>query len=122
MERKLLSIIVPVYKSEDILTETHRRLSATLCALGPEIDHEMVFVNDGSPDGSLEVLRKIAASDPHVRVLSLSRNFKTPRYSETFFAVSSSVYLPPSLTTLRATLRQILPISRSRLRTPASRV
>jgi glycosyltransferase involved in cell wall biosynthesis len=75
MERKLLSIIVPVYKSEDILAETHRRLSATLCALGPEIDHEMVFVNDGSPDGSLEVLRKIAASDPHVRVLSLSRNF-----------------------------------------------
>lgn len=71
----LLSVIVPVYKSQEILPETHRRLSETLCALGPDLDHEMVFVVDGSPDGSLEVLRGIAAKDPHVRVISLSRNF-----------------------------------------------
>jgi glycosyltransferase involved in cell wall biosynthesis len=71
----LLSVIVPVYKSEEILPETHRRLSETLRALGPGLDHEMVFVVDGSPDNALEVLRTIAASDPHVRVISLSRNF-----------------------------------------------
>jgi dolichol-phosphate mannosyltransferase len=71
----LLSVIVPVYRSEDILPETHRRLSETLCALGSDLDHEIVFVNDGSPDGALEVLHRIAAADPHVRVISLSRNF-----------------------------------------------
>jgi glycosyltransferase involved in cell wall biosynthesis len=71
----LLSVIVPVYRSEDILPETHRRLSAALGALGPELEHEIIFVNDGSPDGALEVLRGIAATDPRVRVISLSRNF-----------------------------------------------
>jgi polyisoprenyl-phosphate glycosyltransferase len=71
----LLSVIVPVYRSEEILPETHRRLSETLSSLGPDLDHEIVFVNDGSPDGALEVLRGIAARDPHVRVISLSRNF-----------------------------------------------
>lgn len=71
----MLSVVVPVYCSEKILTETYRRLSATLHGLGPDLDHEIIFVNDGSPDEALEVLRGIAASDPHVRVLSLSRNF-----------------------------------------------
>jgi len=72
---KLISAIVPVYKSQEILPETHRRLSAALSALGPDLDHEILFVNDGSPDDAMEVLRAIAASDPHVRVISLSRNF-----------------------------------------------
>jgi dolichol-phosphate mannosyltransferase len=71
----LLSVIVPVYRSEEILQETHRRLAGTLASLGPGLDYEIVFVNDGSPDGALEVLRRIAAADPHVRVVSLSRNF-----------------------------------------------
>jgi dolichol-phosphate mannosyltransferase len=71
----LLSVIVPVYRSAEILPETHRRLSETLIALGPALEHEIVFVNDGSPDSALEVLRDIAAADPRVRVLSLSRNF-----------------------------------------------
>jgi len=71
----LLSVIVPVYRSEEILPETHRRLSETLSALAPGLEHEIIFVNDGSPDRALEVLRAIAAQDAHVRVLSLSRNF-----------------------------------------------
>jgi len=72
---KLLSVIVPVYRSQEILPETHRRLSEMLRSLGPELDHEMIFVNDGSPDDALGVLRAIAASDPKVVVISLSRNF-----------------------------------------------
>jgi glycosyltransferase involved in cell wall biosynthesis len=73
--QQLLSAIVPVYCSEEILPETHRRLSETLGALSPDLDHEIVFVNDGSLDGSLEALRRIASADPHVRVISLTRNF-----------------------------------------------
>ena len=40
-----------------------------------EIDCDYIFVNDGSPDDSLDVLRELAATDPHVKVLDLSRNF-----------------------------------------------
>lgn len=72
---KLLSVVVPVYGSETILLETHRRLSEILTKFGPELDHEMIFVNDGSPDNALEALRTIAALDPKVLVISLSRNF-----------------------------------------------
>ena len=74
-EPKLLSVIVPVYRSQDILPETHRRLSEMLSSLAPELDHEIIFVNDGSPDDALGVLRSIAALDPKVIVISLSRNF-----------------------------------------------
>ncbi|HEY5539823.1 MAG TPA: glycosyltransferase family 2 protein [Coriobacteriia bacterium] len=74
-ESKVLSVVVPVYRSEEILPETHRRLSEMLDSLGPELDHEVIFVNDGSPDDALGALRAIAASDPKVVVISLSRNF-----------------------------------------------
>ncbi|MDO8848036.1 MAG: glycosyltransferase family 2 protein [Coriobacteriia bacterium] len=70
----LLSVVVPVYGSEQILPHTHRRLTEVLSTI-PGLDHEIVFVNDGSPDDALRVLREIAAIDPRVRVVSLSRNF-----------------------------------------------
>lgn len=73
--RPLLSVIVPVYGSELILPETHRRLTEVLTDPALGIEHELLFVNDGSPDGALGVLRRIAAEDPRVGVLSLSRNF-----------------------------------------------
>jgi polyisoprenyl-phosphate glycosyltransferase len=71
----LVSIVIPVYCSEPILPETHRRLGEVLSALAPEYDYEIVFVNDGSSDGSMSVLKSIAEKDPRVRALDLSRNF-----------------------------------------------
>jgi len=71
----LLSVVVPVYKSEDIVPETHRRLTQVLAGLAPGLDYEIVFVNDGSPDGLLGVLHGLADADPRVRAISLSRNF-----------------------------------------------
>lgn len=71
----LVSVVVPVYGSEDILPHTYDRLHTVLAGLAPEFDYEIVFVDDGSPDGSLGVLRGLAAQDPRVRVLALSRNF-----------------------------------------------
>ncbi|HET6351089.1 MAG TPA: glycosyltransferase family 2 protein [Coriobacteriia bacterium] len=70
----LVSVIVPVYGSEQILPHTYERLSGILSAL-PDLDYEIVFVNDGSPDGALYVLRSLASADPKVKVISLSRNF-----------------------------------------------
>lgn len=69
-----LSVVVPVYGSAAILPETHRRLTRVLSAL-QGIDHEIVYVNDGSPDNADEVLRDIVTGDPKARLIRLSRNF-----------------------------------------------
>lgn len=72
--RQLISVIVPIYRSEEIVPETHRRLTEALSAI-PDLDHEIVYVDDGSPDRVADIVRDLAAADPRVRLLVLSRNF-----------------------------------------------
>jgi len=68
-----LTVVLPVYNEEALLPELHRRLIA---ALGPlALPYELLYVDDGSSDRSLEVLTGLAREDPRVGVLSLSRNF-----------------------------------------------
>ena len=69
-----ISIVIPVYCEEKNIPALYLRLERVAASL-PEIHWEYVFVNDGSPDHSLEVLRRLAESDPKVRVLDFSRNF-----------------------------------------------
>ena len=69
-----LSVVVPVYHNQETLPELHRRLTATCSAIVPDA-YELIFVNDGSTDQSWGILRQLAASDPHTRAVSLSRNF-----------------------------------------------
>lgn len=67
------SVVVPVYNSEASLEELHSRLAATFASMGRS--HEVVFVDDGSRDGSLAVLRSLHDRHPgQIRVLSLYRN------------------------------------------------
>ncbi|MCX6601521.1 MAG: glycosyltransferase family 2 protein [bacterium] len=68
-----LSIVIPVYNDEEVLPELHRRLVPVLSELAA--DWEIVFVDDGSRDGSLRVLRDAQNTDPHVRIVRLARNF-----------------------------------------------
>ncbi len=68
-----LSIVVPCYNEERGLAELHRRLSAVCATIDGE--YEILLVDDGSRDGTAEVIRQLAAADPHVRGVSLSRNF-----------------------------------------------
>ena len=68
-----LSIVTTLYGSEPFVEEFWRR--ATAAAQGVEGNYEIVFVNDGSPDRSLDIARRLCADDPHVRVIDLSRNF-----------------------------------------------
>ena len=70
----LLSVVVPCFNEERALPELLRRLSAVGEDI-PAAELELVFVDDGSRDGTLEVLRELAAEDARVRVLALSRNF-----------------------------------------------
>ena len=68
------SVVVPVYNEEGNLPELLRRLAAVLDATGEP--YELVFVDDGSRDGSLAILKEAAAAPPgRVRVLELARNF-----------------------------------------------
>jgi len=69
-----LSVAVPVHNEETVLPELLRRTRAVLdgAAGGP---HQILFVDDGSSDRTLEILEESAQADPRVTVISLSRNF-----------------------------------------------
>lgn len=68
-----LSVVAPVFNEEAILHELYRRLSAVLDGAG--LDWELVLINDGSRDRSLEIMRELNAADPRVKVVSFARNF-----------------------------------------------
>lgn len=68
-----LSVVVPAYNEEEVLPEFHRRLGAVLDGLG--VTSEVIYANDGSRDGTLALLEKLAAEDPRVAIVDLSRNF-----------------------------------------------
>jgi putative glycosyltransferase len=68
-----LSIVTTLFRSERHLPEFHQRISREATKLTS--DYEVVFVNDGSPDASLDVVLRLQASDPRIRVIDLSRNF-----------------------------------------------
>ncbi len=68
-----LSIVVPCYNEEACLTELHARLSKAAAAVAGE-DYEIVLVNDGSRDNSWELMRTLAAGDPRLVAINLSRN------------------------------------------------
>ena len=70
----LLSVVVPCFEEEAVLPESHRRLAAVLAGV-PELDFELVYVDDGSRDATLDLLRELQHADPRIRVLALSRNF-----------------------------------------------
>jgi dolichol-phosphate mannosyltransferase len=69
----VLSVVVPLLNEEEVLEETYDSLKKHLDAL--RIDYEIIFVDDGSTDGSRALLAARSMSDPTVRVLALSRNF-----------------------------------------------
>ena len=70
----LLSIVVPCYNEEATVELFYARASA-VCGALPELEVEYLFVDDGSADGTLGILRGLAKEKPGVRWLSLSRNF-----------------------------------------------
>jgi polyisoprenyl-phosphate glycosyltransferase len=70
----LLSVVVPCYNEEESIADTHRRLAQALATLA-NVTWEIVYVDDGSTDGTPADLRTIQASDRRVRMIRLSRNF-----------------------------------------------
>lgn len=71
--KPVFSIIAPIYNEHDSLPELHRRVSAVMNGLGEP--WELILVDDGSSDGSTELIRRLAEQDEHVRPVIFARNF-----------------------------------------------
>lgn len=75
-ERRLISLVIPVYQNALNAGPTYDALTEELLRLDKAYQYEIVFVNDGSTDGSLTVLHDIQERDPgHVVIVDLVRNF-----------------------------------------------
>ncbi len=70
-----ISVVVAVYNNAGSLSLTHERLCEVFATRIPDHDFELVFVNDGSADTSLDELKQIRAKDARVRIIDFTRNF-----------------------------------------------
>ena len=73
MPRQTLTVVVAAFNEEASLPEMHRRLGAVLDGLDAQAS--VLYVDDGSRDGTWQVLQSLAADDPRVQLLRLARNF-----------------------------------------------
>jgi polyisoprenyl-phosphate glycosyltransferase len=69
----MISVVVPIYNEEELVTTFHAAVAEALC----DIDEswEVVYINDGSTDSSLQILREMQQHDHHVVVVDLTRNW-----------------------------------------------
>jgi glycosyltransferase involved in cell wall biosynthesis len=70
----MVSVVVPIYNEQENLPELRRRIATALDSIDGQT-WELILVNDGSRDRSLELMRQMNAEDPRVKVVNLSRNF-----------------------------------------------
>ena len=69
----MISVVVPIYNEEEIILQFHRAVANAMAAVNES--WEVVYVNDGSADASLRLMRELQLQDPHVVVVDLSRNW-----------------------------------------------
>ena len=71
--KPILSIVVPIYNEEEVIMETHKRLTKVSEAINEP--YEIIYVNDGSRDKSPCILADLCKTDKNVRFINFSRNF-----------------------------------------------
>ncbi|PSB16608.1 glycosyltransferase, partial [filamentous cyanobacterium Phorm 46] len=67
------SFVIPIYNEEETLAELYRRISAVMARMDGPV--ELILINDGSRDRSLELLRELHEKDSRICYLSFARNF-----------------------------------------------
>jgi glycosyltransferase involved in cell wall biosynthesis len=72
-QRQLISVVVPAFNEEAVLPRFHRTIASVLVDL--PYDFEIVYINDGSTDGTLDTIKQLRESDTQVTLIDLSRNF-----------------------------------------------
>src|SRR5256884_7027952 len=88
-----ISVFLPVFNEESNLRPLHEKLDRALAQLGRTA--EIIYVDDGSSDGSLAILRELAAKDSRVRVIALRRNYgQTPAMAAGIHAARGEVLIP----------------------------
>lgn len=93
MDRPELSLFLPVLDEEENLRPMHTKIRSALDALGKTA--EVIYVDDGSKDNSLEVLKQLAGEDERVRVISLRRNYgQTAAMSAGIDAAKGNILIP----------------------------
>ena len=70
-----VSVVIPMYYEEEVAKECYEKVSNVLKNLEEKYDYEIIFVNDGSKDKTLEILEDIAKNDKRAKIISFSRNF-----------------------------------------------
>lgn len=71
---KKISVVIPMYNEEEVVKTSYLRMQKVLEEL-KQYDYEMIFINDGSKDKTLELLEEIAQNNKKVKILSFARNF-----------------------------------------------
>lgn len=72
---KKISVVIPMYCEEEVVDICYKRVVNNLKKLSDKYSYEIIFINDGSKDSTLEILKKIASNDDNVKIISFSRNF-----------------------------------------------
>jgi polyisoprenyl-phosphate glycosyltransferase len=100
----MVSIVVPVFNEEENVPELHRRVSAAMKYMN--LSFELIFVDDGSTDRSLDIMLEISEKDKNVKIIQLSRNFGHQvaiiagidhAYGEAVIMMDSDLQHPPEL-------------------------
>ena len=74
-DRKMLSIIIPVYNEEENIKIAYDLITAVMLDIHEKYDYELLFTDNHSTDNTFEILQKLAQTDVHVRLLRFSKNF-----------------------------------------------
>lgn len=87
-----VSIVLPIYNEEDSIEALYTKLRDVMEHLGRR--YEVIMIDDGSKDRSVEMIKNVAANDPHVRLITLRRNFgQTPALAAGFDAAVGKVII-----------------------------
>jgi glycosyltransferase involved in cell wall biosynthesis len=106
--KETLSILIPVFNEEESISPLYDRLMTALKKTGRP--YEVIFVDDGSSDSSLEILLDISKKNPNVKVISLSRNFGQTAALSAGIDFSSGEILIPMDGDLQNDPEDILPL------------
>ena len=88
-----ISIVVPIYNEEENIPALHEGVTAALAGSG--LEYELILVDDGSSDGSFQLLKTVAGNDPRVKVVRFRRNFgQTAAMAAGFDAAAGRVVVP----------------------------